>query len=157
MFRIFSPPTLSKFYSRPKSKSSAVEPPSFSDVELRSRTASSTPLNPKRQSLGALRSDRRLRLTLGYLYPISPANLFISSFSHLLPPRVSPPSPPRRRLRRFTAGPPPPWRFPAVEKHSSPLLFAVARCVTKLGYAPPWIQSHVHLQPLFLILLGWIH
>jgi len=157
VFRILSPPILSSFNSRPKSKSSAVEPPSFSDVELRSRTATSTPLNPKRQSLGALRSDRRLRQITWYLYPLSPVNPFISSFPHRLPPHVSPPSPPRRRLRRFAAGPPPPWRFPAVEKHSSPLLFAVARCVTKLGHAPPWIQSHVLLQPLFLILLGWIH
>ena len=74
-----------------KSKSLIVEPPSFSVDELRSRTATaSTPLNPKRQSLGALRSDRRFPPICRYKYRSNPSEpfpplhcLLASPFFHL--------------------------------------------------------------------------
>ena len=131
------------FYSRPKSKSSVAEPPSFSDVELRSRTSTSTPLNPKRQSLGALRSDRRLRQILWYLYPLSPANPFTTSFS--LPHSSSTSRLASRDLLdddcAALLSDRPAVEIPADEKHPRPLLLAVAHCVTELGYAMPRIQS----------------
>src|SRR3954463_103271 len=53
--------------------------------------------------------------------------------AHRLPP-VSPPSSPRRRLSRLTAGPPTPWSFASTSSKITPLLVAVALHITELGY-----------------------
>jgi hypothetical protein len=149
VFRIISFPILSKFYSRLKSESEAVEHLSVSDVELRSRTATSPPLNAKGQALGAVRSDLRLHLVCRYKYPSSPSVLLTRIICPRFPSLfvfLSPPSSPRRRPRRFTAGQPTPWRSAPTSRtiHPAPRRCSASRHQVRVRDA--LIQSSVSVS-----------